>query len=176
MSWILGQRCHRGQQRAHAWRKVQPRKWISLNEMGRLPYPNMTHTILVTICLKQACNQRGHFMNPRSALCLLNAEKTSIQKENRKHRFIRRRKPQWYLGRQWDRGEVEPRWKLQALLSLHHPWSTFHLCLYGRKSADCTEHGNYVIFFLFLATVFGYLEVWKVKKWNIFLKYISAAV
>ena len=31
-------------------------------------------------------------------------------------------------------------------------------------------------FFLFLATVLGSLEVWKVKKWNIFLKYISAAV
>ena len=27
------------------------------------------------------------------------------------------------------------------------------------------------IFFLSLATVFGNLEVWKVKKWNIFLKY-----
>ena len=35
---------------------------------------------------------------------------------------------------------------------------------YGRKSADRTEHGNYVIFFLSLATVFGNLEVWKVKK------------
>ena len=40
---------------------------------------------------------------------------------------------------------------------------------YGRKSADRTEHGNYVIFFVFLATVFGNLEVWKVRKWNIFL-------
>ena len=35
---------------------------------------------------------------------------------------------------------------------------------FGRKSADRTEHGNYVIFFPFLATVFGNLEVWKVKK------------
>ena len=32
------------------------------------------------------------------------------------------------------------------------------------KSADCTEHENDVIFFVFLATVFGNLEVWKVKK------------
>ena len=47
---------------------------------------------------------------------------------------------------------------------------------YGRKSADCTKHENYVIFFVFFATVFGNLEVWKVKKWNIFLKYISAGV
>ena len=36
--------------------------------------------------------------------------------------------------------------------------------IYGRKSADRTEHGNDVIFFLFLATVFGNLEVWKLKK------------
>ena len=36
--------------------------------------------------------------------------------------------------------------------------------LYGRKSVDRTEHGNDVIFFLFLATVFGNLEVWKVIK------------
>ena len=43
----------------------------------------------------------------------------------RKHRFMRRRKPQWDVGRQWDRGEVGPRWRLQALLSLPHPWSTF---------------------------------------------------
>ena len=36
--------------------------------------------------------------------------------------------------------------------------------IYGRKSADRTEHGNDVIFLVFLATVFGNLEVWKVKK------------
>ena len=36
--------------------------------------------------------------------------------------------------------------------------------LYGRKSADRTEHGNDVIFLIFLATVFGNLEVWKVRK------------
>ena len=48
--------------------------------------------------------------------------------------------------------------------------------VYGRKSADRTEHGNDVIFSVFLATVFGKLEVRKVRKWNIFLKYISAAV
>ena len=35
---------------------------------------------------------------------------------------------------------------------------------YGRKSADRTEHGNYVIFFVFLATVFGNLEAWKVRE------------
>ena len=48
--------------------------------------------------------------------------------------------------------------------------------VYGWNFSGRTEHGNYVIFFLFLATVFGNLEVWKVKKWNIFLKYISAGV
>ena len=35
---------------------------------------------------------------------------------------------------------------------------------YGRKSADRTEHGNDVTFLVFLATVFGNLEVWKVRK------------
>ena len=49
-------------------------------------------------------------------------------------------------------------------------------CIYGWNFSGRTEHGNDVIFFLFLATVFGNLEVWKVKKWNIFLKYISAPV
>ena len=41
-------------------------------------------------------------------------------------------------------------------------------CTYGRKSADCTKHGNDVIFFVFLAALFGNLEFWKVKKSNIF--------
>ena len=36
--------------------------------------------------------------------------------------------------------------------------------VYGRKSADRTEHGNDVIFLVFLATVFGNLEVWRVRK------------
>ena len=36
--------------------------------------------------------------------------------------------------------------------------------VYGRKSADRTENGNDVIFFVFLATVFGNVEVWKVRK------------
>ena len=35
---------------------------------------------------------------------------------------------------------------------------------YGRKSADRTEHGNDVIFVVCLASVFGNLKVWKVKK------------
>ena len=48
--------------------------------------------------------------------------------------------------------------------------------IYGRKSADRTKHENYVVFFAFLAIVFGKLEVWKVKKWNIFLEYINATV
>ena len=34
-----------------------------------------------------------------------------------------------------------------------------NVCAYGRKSADRTEHGNDVIFLVFLATVFGNLEV-----------------
>ena len=37
-------------------------------------------------------------------------------------------------------------------------------CIYGRKSADCTKLGNDVIFFDFLAALFGNLEFWKVKK------------
>ena len=52
----------------------------------------------------------------------------------------------------------------------------YSLPTYGWNFSGRTEHGNDVIFFLFLATVFGNLEVWKVKKWNIFLKYISAPV
>ena len=51
-----------------------------------------------------------------------------------------------------------------------------YMAIYGRKSADRTEHGNNVIFLVFLATVFGNLEVWKVWKWNIFLEHISAGV
>ena len=47
--------------------------------------------------------------------------------------------------------------------------------IYGRKFADRTKHEDNVIFFVFLATVFGNLEVCNVKKWNIFL-YISAGV
>ena len=57
-----------------------------------------------------------------------------------------------------------------------HTCANQHHSPYGRKSADRTEHGNYVIFLVFLATDFGNLEVLKVRKWNIFLKYISAAV
>ena len=51
-----------------------------------------------------------------------------------------------------------------------------YIYIYGRKSADRTEHGNYVILIVFLAIVFGNLEVWNIRKWKIFLKYISAAV
>ena len=58
-----------------------------------------------------------------------------------------------------------------CLKKIHFTLKTYGWHFWGR-----TEHGNYVIFFVFLATVFGNLEVWKVKKWNIFLKYISAAV
>ena len=47
---------------------------------------------------------------------------------------------------------------------------------YGWNFSGRTEHGNHVIFFVCLARVFVNLEVWKVRKWNIFLKYISAAV
>ena len=36
--------------------------------------------------------------------------------------------------------------------------------IYGRKSADRTEHGNDVIFFLSLAIVFVDLEARNVKK------------
>ena len=52
----------------------------------------------------------------------------------------------------------------------------FGTCTDGRKYADRTEHGNDVIFLVFLATVFGNLEVWKVKKLYIFLEYITAGV
>ena len=43
-------------------------------------------------------------------------------------------------------------------------WEALQKSTYGRKSADRTEHGNDVIFLVILATVFGNLEVWKVKK------------
>ena len=57
------------------------------------------------------------------------------------------------------------------------PEELIHLiCTYGWNFSGRTEHGIDVIFLVFLATVFGNLEVWKVKKWNIFLKYISAGV
>ena len=55
-------------------------------------------------------------------------------------------------------------------------WTPKGVGVNGRKSADRTKHENYVIFFAFLAIVFGKLEVWKVKKWNIFLEYINATV
>ena len=46
--------------------------------------------------------------------------------------------------------------------------------LYGRKSADRTEPHFGVIFFVFLSTFFGNLEVCDVKTCNIFWKYMSA--
>ena len=45
---------------------------------------------------------------------------------------------------------------------------------YGRKSADRTEPHFGVIFFVFLSTFFGNLEVCDVKTCNIFWKYMSA--
>ena len=41
-------------------------------------------------------------------------------------------------------------------------------CTYGRKSADRTEPHFGVIFFVFLSTFFGNLEVCDVKTCNIF--------
>ena len=46
--------------------------------------------------------------------------------------------------------------------------------IYGRKSADRTEPHFGVIFFVFLSTFFGNLEVCDVKTCNIFWKYMSA--
>ena len=72
---------------------------------------------------------------------------------------------------EWDKLSNIPIFlDVQYLLSLH----LNHI--YGWNLSGCTEHGNGVIFFVFLVTVFGNLEVWKVKKWNSFLKYISAGV
>ena len=47
---------------------------------------------------------------------------------------------------------------------------------YGWNFSGRTEYGKYVRFFVFSATVFGNLEVWKVNKCYIFLKVISAGV
>ena len=54
--------------------------------------------------------------------------------------------------------------------------SIFHnsLHLYGRKSADRTKPHFDVIFFVFLSTYFGNLEVCCAKTFNIFWKYMSA--
>ena len=65
-------------------------------------------------------------------------------------------------------------WGWENYLNCQNFWA--HFSTYGRKSADCTKHENDVIFFVFLATVFGNLEVWKVNNCNIFLIYISAGV
>ena len=73
------------------------------------------------------------------------------------------RRPPWQL--------VEWQWTPLSFSSNQLAFDPGHVS-YGRKSADRTEHGNYVIFLVFLATVFGNLEVWKVRKWNIFLKHI----
>ena len=58
--------------------------------------------------------------------------------------------------------------------------------VYGQKSSLQIYMGGNLLtvqsieimsyFLFFLATVFGNLEVWKVNKCNIFLKYISAGV
>ena len=45
---------------------------------------------------------------------------------------------------------------------------------YGRKSADRTKPHFDVIFFVFLSTYFGNLEVCCAKTFNIFWKYMSA--
>ena len=53
-------------------------------------------------------------------------------------------------------------------------WDIFCDFTYGRKSADRTEPHFGVIFFVFLSTFFGNLEVCDVKTCNIFWKYMSA--
>ena len=53
---------------------------------------------------------------------------------------------------------------LASKLGLICPWYLECQSSYGRKSADCTKHENDVIFFVFLATVFGNLEFLKVQK------------
>ena len=56
-------------------------------------------------------------------------------------------------------------------------WIHYYKCImytYGRKSADRTEPHFGVIFFVFLSTFFGNLEVCGVKTCNIFWKYMSA--
>ena len=64
-------------------------------------------------------------------------------------------------------------WPWITLWTLITLWTWFTWCLsdssasphpYGRKSADRTEHGNDVIFFLSLAIVFGNLEIWLIRK------------
>ena len=52
------------------------------------------------------------------------------------------------------------------------PHMFFHTC--GRKSADRTKPHFDVIFFVFLSTYFGNLEVCCAKTFNIFWKYMSA--
>ena len=77
-------------------------------------------------------------------------------------------------GWPWNSGD--------ALPTKENPWTlkiffrSVKISSYGWNISGRTEHGNDVIFLFFLATVLCNLEVWKVKKWNVFLKYISAAV
>ena len=50
--------------------------------------------------------------------------------------------------------------KILGKMKIHNDDDSIH----GRESADRTEHGNDVIFLVFLAIVFSNLEVWKVRK------------
>ena len=64
---------------------------------------------------------------------------------------------------------------LRSLNSTLHDGTSIRLpSTYGRKSADRTEPHFGVIFFVFLSTFFGNLEVCDVKTCNIFWKYMSA--
>ena len=56
----------------------------------------------------------------------------------------------------------------------HRGLSSHHNNIYGRKSADRTKPHFDVIFFVFLSTYFGNLEVCCAKTFNIFWKYMSA--